>query len=142
MPIETMSAADARQIMAGHKAPGLTPGAFPSPVRTPQAPSLESLFAALWDAHGNNEKPVAEYAFFEGRKWRFDWAFPAHLVAIECDGIIKQAGGGRHNTDADRDKLNHACAAGWRILRFSRAQLTDQPEHCAALVRRALGEEK
>jgi hypothetical protein len=139
MLIKTISPREAAAILAGRKVK-TGEGVMPSPVRTkPAPPSLEFLFAELWAACGNGAPYVREYTFYEGRKWRFDFCFVDRLVAVECDGGQKSSfGGGRHNTDADRDKLNHAAAEGWRVLRFSRMQLEDQPEHCAALVIRAL----
>jgi very-short-patch-repair endonuclease len=44
--------------------------------------------------------------------------------------MVWQAGGGRHNTDADRDKINTATLLGWRILRFSGAQIKKKPQEC------------
>lgn len=68
---------------------------------------------------------VYEYRFHPQRRWRFDLAWPAHRVAVEVDGGQWMAGGGRHNTDADREKLNAAAIAGWRVLRYSPRQLRD-----------------
>ena len=88
-------------------------------------------------------EPTAEYRFHPTRKWRFDWAWPmhpGHPVAVEVDGNAwGVAGGGRHATDADRDKLNHAAALGWIVFRFSPQQLVNDPWQCIALVAQALG---
>lgn len=146
--MKTISAKDIRHLFGGK--PSATPyhpttaTGSPAAVRTPHAPiapkpaSLESLFAALWEQHGNGIAPVREYTFHETRLWRYDFAFPSFLVAVECDGITHKGRGGRHNSDGDREKLNTAATLGWRVLRFSRMQLEDQPEHCAALVCAAL----
>lgn len=147
--MKTVPAADIRHLFGGNPSatpyrPTAAPGA-PAAIRTPHAspapkpPALETIFAALWEMHGNGAAPVREYTFHESRKWRFDFAFPARLVAVECDGITHKGRGGRHNSDGDREKLNTAATLGWRVLRFSRMQLEDQPEHCAALVCAALG---
>ncbi len=66
-----------------------------------------------------------EYRFHPTRRWRFDLAWPARRLAVEVDGGQWMAGGGRHNTDADREKLNAAAIAGWRVLRYSPRQLRD-----------------
>jgi len=71
-----------------------------------------------------------EYRFHETRRWRFDFAWKAHKIAVECDGIAKQAGGGRHNTDADRDKINTATMNGWKVFRFSGKQIRNEPDKC------------
>ena len=44
----------------------------------------EELFAMHLKAHDFN--PEREYKFYEGRKWRFDFAFPSAMVAIEIEG--------------------------------------------------------
>lgn len=80
-----------------------------------------------------------EYRFTDTRKWRLDFAWPALKIAVEIDGGQWHPGGGRHGGDADRDKLNHAAADGWRILHFSPVQITDAPSVCIGIVRRALG---
>ena len=102
---------------------------------------LEAEFALAWRVFGNGAEYVSEYKFAASlkRKWRFDFAFPAEKVAVEIDGGQYAYRGGRHNTDADRDKLNHAAVLGWRVLRFSGSMLQD-PEACCKMVRWALGE--
>lgn len=71
-------------------------------------------------------KPVAEYCFCPGRKWRFDFAWPCARVAIEVNG-----GGarGRHNTitgaTKDAEKLNAAACLGWRVLVYTAISVKD-----------------
>lgn len=63
-------------------------------------------------------QPVPEYKFCETRRWRFDYAWPASLVALEVQGGIW--GGGRHTQGPallkEWEKLNTAAVMGWRIL--------------------------
>jgi len=84
------------------------------------------------------EKYFMEYKFHPKRKWRFDFAYPYKQVAVEIDGIAWQAGGGRHNTDDDREKMNSAVAMGWRILRFSGKQIKNDPSECIKLLSETL----
>ena len=100
---------------------------------------LEQMFAVAWRCYGNGMQPLTEYQFAAsiGRRWRFDWAWPPVKVAVECDGGQWTPHGGRHATDADRDKLNHAAALGWRVLRFSGSMLCD-PENVCRMVKWAL----
>lgn len=78
------------------------------------------------------DAPKAEYRFHPDRKWRFDYAYPADRLAIEIDGGNRMArmtargpaAVGRHTTDADYEKLNEAVILGWRVLRFSPAQVS------------------
>ena len=64
--------------------------------------------------------PVAEYRFHPKRMWRFDFAFPALRVAIECEGAVWTQG--RHTRGSgfvkDLEKYNTATMMGWKILRF------------------------
>lgn len=102
----------------------------------PQAPSeLEEAFALAWRARahlvaGAERWPDPErgFEFYPGRRWAFDFAWPDHLVAVECDGGQWKPGGGRHNTDDDREKLNAAALMGWRVLRYSLPMLDDPEE--------------
>ncbi|HFD40871.1 MAG TPA: DUF559 domain-containing protein [Anaerolineae bacterium] len=90
---------------------------------------LERKFAAAWAAFAPEgaEPPVREMRFHPIRRWRFDFAWPEARLAVEVDGGQWLARGGRHNTDADRRKLNAAAVLGWRVLRYSGAML-DEPE--------------
>lgn len=64
---------------------------------------------------------VKEYKFHPGRKWRFDYAFPALRIAVEIDGGVWTYG--RHNNAkgyiGDMEKLNAAASMGWLVLRFT-----------------------
>lgn len=70
-------------------------------------------------------EPVAEHRFALPRRWRFDFAWPDHLVAVEIDGGLWTYG--RHNRPAgairDMEKLNAAARLGWRVLRFTPDQV-------------------
>ncbi len=72
--------------------------------------------------------PELEYPFAQskGRRWRFDYAWPAQSVALECDGGVWTAG--RHTRGSgwlkDSEKLNMAATMGWRMLRCTPQQLT------------------
>lgn len=64
---------------------------------------------------------VKEYIFHPVRKWRFDYAIPSRMVAIEVDGGVWV--GGRHNRPSgyinDMEKLNNAASLGWLVLRIA-----------------------
>lgn len=66
-----------------------------------------------------------EYRFAAPRKWRFDFAAPDIMLAIEVEGGIWNYG--RHNRASgyikDMEKYNQAAASGWRVLRFTPQQL-------------------
>ncbi len=62
-----------------------------------------------------------EWRFHVKRRWRFDFAWPGRMLAVECEGH----GGAksRHLTylgyTADCEKYNEAALLGWLVLRFT-----------------------
>ena len=64
---------------------------------------------------------VREYRFSPDRKFRFDFAIPERMIAIEVEGGIWS--GGRHTTpqgfQRDIIKYNLAVCSGWKVLRFT-----------------------
>ena len=64
---------------------------------------------------------MREYEFHPTRKWRFDFAWPDSMLAVECEGGTWT--GGRHTTgsgfEADCEKYNAAALLGWRVLRYT-----------------------
>jgi very-short-patch-repair endonuclease len=65
---------------------------------------------------------------------RVDVLFPAAKVAIEIDGYAYHS---RTAFQADRTKQNRLVAAGYTVLRFTWADLTDRPGDVIATIRRA-----
>lgn len=63
--------------------------------------------------------PKAEVQFHSTRRWRFDYAWPEHRVALEIEGGVFT--GGRHTSGAgflkDAEKYNYAACMGWAIIR-------------------------
>lgn len=62
---------------------------------------------------------VKEHRFHPVRMWRFDYAIPEHLIALEVEGGVWT--GGRHTSPkgflGDIEKYNTATLMGWRVLR-------------------------
>lgn len=98
----------------------------------------EQLVMALFRAHGLAE-PVCEFCFAPPRKFRFDFCWPEHKLALEQDGGVWT--GGRHTRPKgylrDMEKLNLAVLLGWRVLRCTPEQMNSG--EAAALVKRAMG---
>ncbi len=69
--------------------------------------------------------PRREFRFHPTRKWAFDFAWPPLSLAVEVEGLTRE--GGRHQRQAgyagDLEKYNAAVLAGWRLLRFTPAQV-------------------
>ncbi len=99
------------------------------------------MFLGYWRmlADKQDPKPEREVRFHPNRRWRFDFAWPDSMIAVEVDGRAWHVkGGGRHAQDSDREKLNAAAALGWRVFRFSPQMLKDDPAGCVAMVARAV----
>ncbi len=62
---------------------------------------------------------IKEYKFHPVRKWRFDYAIPSALVALEVEGGVWT--GGRHINPKgflnDMEKYNTATLMGWSVYR-------------------------
>jgi hypothetical protein len=98
---------------------------------------FDQIWQVAQEAQGQ-PAPIAEYYFIEGRKHAFDFAWPEYMVAIEIDGGQHKFGGGRHNTDEDRWKINEAHALGWLVFHISHTMLANDPWATVTQVVRAL----
>lgn len=83
------------------------------------ASALEETLARQLQLCGVPE-PEREYRFDAVRHWRFDFAWPDHKLAVECEGGVWTRG--RHTRGggfvADLKKYNEATLQGWRVLRY------------------------
>lgn len=68
--------------------------------------------------------PATELLFHPKRRWRLDFAWPTHMIAVEIHGGIHS--GGRHTRGRgfveDRAKMNEATLLGWTVIEVT-------PEH-------------
>lgn len=66
-------------------------------------------------------EPVTEYRFSPPRRWRFDYAWPPLMLAVEFEGGAYSSG--RHvrgrGFESDAEKYNEAALLGWRVLRYT-----------------------
>lgn len=71
---------------------------------------------------------VPEYRFHPTRRWRFDWAWPKVLVAVEYEGLLNTPKS-RHTTvqgfSNDCEKYNAAALLGWRVIRITALHVKD-----------------
>lgn len=69
----------------------------------------------------------SELKFDEVREFRFDWAIPSMMLAIEYEGIFSEKSG--HTTlsgyKKDCDKYNLATLRGWKLLRYTASNYLD-----------------
>ncbi len=70
---------------------------------------------------------VAEHRFDQERRYRFDWAIPSLMLAIEYEGLFSDKSG--HTTikgySKDIKKYNLATLQGWKILRYTALNYAD-----------------
>jgi len=81
---------------------------------------LEIQFAALLKNY-RFPNPEREYKFVPDRKWRFDFAYPDKMIAIEIEGGVWNNGAhtrGRGYIE-DTIKYNRAAIEGWTLLRYT-----------------------
>lgn len=104
--------------------PSAAPGLPPSSQRTSAVAAPIYPLVALCRQAGLAE-PVPEFRFHPHRKWRFDYAWPLHRLALEVDGGVWTQG--RHTRGSgfvgDLLKFNAATLLGWRVLRYTPQQL-------------------
>lgn len=128
----------ARQALAERggrgKGRGAAAGAALCPIEgsTPQ----EKLWRGVctrWPRRAQWEYPGA----IPGRRYRLDIAFPEEKLVIEVDGWEFH---GKHLADfkRDREKQNLLTLHGWRILRFTAAEINGALETCLATIAQAL----
>ena len=97
---------------------------------------LEAKFLQLWVMLGGPELE-REYRFEPMRRWRADFASPAHRLIIEIEGGLYN--GGRHvrsgGYTSDAIKYNWATMMepGWRVIRLTSAMLT--PDYIESIIK-------
>lgn len=86
-------------------------------ITKPKAPATDA-FTLLCKSELGVEC-VKEFKFHPVRKWRFDYAIPSALVALEVEGGVWT--GGRHINPKgflnDMEKYNTATLMGWSVYR-------------------------
>lgn len=87
----------------------------------------EGLLAIILGAEQYEHWPPfeREHTFAPPRRWRFDFAWPSQMLALEVEGGVWT--GGRHTTSTgflgDLEKYNEASIAGWTLLRVTPEQV-------------------
>ena len=71
-----------------------------------------------------------------GASYEIDVAFPKARLAIEVDGFRYHSGDERFQRD--RTKQNALTSTGWRVLRFTWADLSDRPGYVIEQIRHML----
>src|SRR3954447_24495574 len=73
------------------------------------------------------ETPEREHKFCLDRKWRFDFAWPDRMIAVEVEGgsWVKGAHNRGLHFESDCEKYNEAALSGWTVLRFNTHMVED-----------------
>lgn len=90
--------------------------------RTNHGPFLEAQISAL-----KLPAPSLEFRFHPTRRWRFDFAWPDHKLALEIEGGVYVLGAhtrGAH-FEGDCEKYAEALVLGWRVLRVTPRHIKD-----------------
>lgn len=90
----------------------------------------ETILMALLARFGR-EAVVQEHRFHPTRRWRFDYAVPSRMLAVEYEGH-GATGGGKHvgghasvtGMAGDAEKYNQAQALGWKVVRLTALHFT------------------
>ena len=87
-------------------------------------PHIEGLQSRVLAQLVGFPEPTTELVFHPKRRWRLDFAWPTHMIAVEIHGGIHS--GGRHTRGRgfveDRAKMNEAALLGWTVIEST-------PEH-------------
>lgn len=78
-----------------------------------------------WCRRNGFTVPKPEYKFHPTRRWKFDLAWPADMVAIEIQGGAFVGGGHTRGPKFEKDceKFSIAASLGWRILLCTHRQV-------------------
>jgi len=92
---------------------------------------LEEKFLRYWLEVGDHKYRITRnHRFHDTRKWRFDFAFPTQKVAVEIEGGVWAPGRMGHSTGTgiqrDCEKYNEAVVLGWRVLRYTSLDVSQQ----------------
>jgi hypothetical protein len=87
---------------------------------------LEERFALQVQVR-NLPTPTREYRFDPKRRWRFDFAWPDYMVAVEIQGGTWSGGAHGRGSGIQRNyqKYNAAAIAGWWVLQGDRAMIAN-----------------
>lgn len=99
--------------------------------------ALESLAMLLWHDCGL-PAPEQQAVIRVGGRFcgRVDFLWRTARLIVEVDGLAKYAESGE--LQREKERQNRLVAAGYTILRFTWADITQRPDQTAAQVRRAL----
>lgn len=74
-------------------------------------------------------EPVREYRFHPTRNWRADFAWPGHLIMVECQGGTWTQGAHVRGIGYENDveKHNQSIRLGWKVFWVTTTMLKNDP---------------
>ncbi|MGH9074676.1 MAG: type IV toxin-antitoxin system AbiEi family antitoxin domain-containing protein, partial [Acidimicrobiales bacterium] len=99
------------------------------------ASALERRMMSVVRAHGLPE-PARELPVGPGHRYRADLGWPAAGLLVEVDGLNSH--GTAQALQADLARQNDLVTEGWRVLRYTWADLRDRPGHVSDEIGRLL----
>ncbi len=107
------------------------------------SPLEESFFGLCKLLMPDHPEPTRELTFAKPRRWRFDFAWPDKMLAVEIEGGTWSRGG--HNRggvyQSNCDKYNAAILLGWRVLRFTGDDVRKAPAQMFDQIKQAYNAE-
>jgi len=89
-------------------------------------------------------EPVREYHFHPFRDYRADFAWPGHLILVECQGLTWVPGKGHargSQYEKDVKKHNSAVRLGWRVFWITTSMLRVDPASFMEMLGEMMGVE-
>lgn len=84
-------------------------------------------------------RPVLQHPVLDDRRRTAVWldlAYPEHRVGIEYEGADHTE---RERVLRDAGRITRLVDAGWRVYRYTRFEIRDEPDRIVAEIARALG---
>lgn len=72
------------------------------------------------------------------QRFKIDLAWPAARLAVEVNGGLRRAGGGKHATSRDHQKVRQLVLDGWHVLVFTSSEVRCDPLMCIRDISTAL----
>ena len=97
---------------------------------------LERRFLALCRSAGLPSPATNQWFSLAGEEMQVDFAWHGSQVIVETDGYSTHRTRQAFARDRRRDQL--LATSGWRVVRFTWEEVTQQPRHVAEVVRNLL----
>jgi len=97
---------------------------------------IEERFVQICRRAGLPQPEVNVWLAIPGEQWQVDFLWRPERLVVETDGHATH--GTRQAFERDRQRDQRLMVEGWRVVRFTWRQITDEPQYVAATLRRLL----